>query len=215
MSSYATIADVYRWIPKGSVQNPARLITNLNTTTEILSLDGHGMTLDDELTFRAESGGTMPTGIVEGTTYYAIPLTDSTFSIAATTGGSAIDLSGTGTNVAVIVQLPWASWITAASARIDCTIPAHAAPLAVPYPAIVVDYTAGLVAEMALAFSGATSTGLNERMVNVRAELKEWRRGIPIRGTDAPSSGNVAITGTVSSVDPRGYFRDADPTRIP
>jgi hypothetical protein len=216
MSSYCTQTDVYRWIPRGSVQNPAPLVSDVNTTTDVMSLDGHGFADDDELIFRAESGGTLPTGIVAGTTYYAIVVTDATFSVAATAGGSAINLSGSGTNFSVGIQAPWAAWIVDASGEIDNTLPAHVVPLSAPYPPVVVSYAAGLVAEMALAWSGVVSNGLNDRMVRVRSEVALWRKnGLPMRGTNAPSnSANMAISAGSTSVDPRGWDGD-DSTRIP
>lgn len=39
--------------------------------------------------------GTLPTGIVAGTTYFVVNRTSSTFNVAATSGGAAINLSGT------------------------------------------------------------------------------------------------------------------------
>jgi len=216
MSSYCTIKDVYRWVPRGSIQNPARLVSDINTTTDLMSLDGHGFLDDDELIFRAESGGTLPTGIVEGTTYYAIVVTDATFQIAASAGGSAINLSGTGTNVSVIIQAPWSDWITEASGEVDNTLPAHVVPLSSPYPPVVIAYVAGLVAEKALAWSGVTNSGVAARLVELRKELALWRKnGLPMRGTSAPTTNaNMAISAATTSTDPRGWDGD-DATRIP
>lgn len=218
MSSYCTISDVYRWIPRGSVQNAARLIGGINTTSETLELDGHGFEADDALTFRAEAGGTLPTGITEGTTYYAIPVTDSTFKVATTPGGSAVNLGGSPVNVVVICQAPWSTWIEEASNEIECTLPAHVVPLSEPYPAVVVAYAAGLVAEKALAWAGVQSTGLQQRMVNTRNELREWRsKGLPVRGTAgaAQMSANLAVTSSYSGADPRGWVGRGGNTRIP
>lgn len=206
MSSYCTVSDVYRWIPRGSVQNPARLISGINTSTETLELDAHGFDTDDELVFRAESGGTLPTGITEGTTYYAIPVTDATFQVSASAGGSAVNLGGSPVNVVVICRAPWSKWIEEASNELECTMPSHVVPLSTPYPAIVVAYVAGLVAEKALAWAGVQSSGVAARMVNTRNELKEWRqRGVQIRGTGAPVSSQLAVVGSVSPTDPRGW----------
>jgi hypothetical protein len=185
-------------------------VSDVNTSTETMSLDGHGFLDDDELIFRAESGGTLPTGIVEGTTYYAIVVTDATFRISATAGGSAVNLSGTGTNFSVIVQAPWSLWITEASGEIDNTLPAHVVPLSSPYPPVVVAYSAGLVAEKALAWSGVSSVSVAARLANTRKELDMWRKyGIPQRGTNAPTNGaNLAISAATTNTDPRGWDGD-------
>ena len=205
MSSYCTISDVYRWIPRGSVQNPARLV-DVDTTTDTLTLDGHGLESGDEVQFRPESGGALPTGLVEGTSYYALVTSESTFQVAASVGGPAIDLSGTPSNVLCVVQLPWAAWIEEASNEVECTMPAHVVPLSAPYPAVVVAYTAGLVAETALAYSGVASASIADRLTRVRAELATWRKqGVPIRGAVRPASSNLAIVGS-RATDPRGWI---------
>lgn len=219
MSSYCETGDVYRWIPPGSVQPPVRLISNVATGTEILTLNGHGFVTGDLVTFRAEAGGSLPDPIVVGTTYYVIVLTDSTFSVTATAGGVAIDLTTEGENVVIVRQLPWTQWIAEASNEIECTLPAHAVPLDVDpvtgtYPAIVVAYTAGLVAEKALAFAGVSSVGISERLRNVRNELSAWRKGIPIRGDVVPPRTNLAIRSGATDADPRGWSSRGD-GRIP
>ena len=206
MADYCAVSDVYRWIPPGSVPTPARLVSSVATSTEVLSLDGHGFADDAELVFRADAGGSLPWPLVAGTTYYAIELTDSTFSVASAAGGSAINLTTVGENVLVIGELPWSSWITWASSRIEDALTGHAVPLdGPPYPPTVVEYTAGLTAEQALAFGGVGTELIAKRLDRVRADFDRWRKGATIRGTNAPSASNLAIRSTVTSSDPRGW----------
>ena len=214
MTSYCTVSDVYDWIGPGRVSDPSALVSYVDTTYDLLTIDGHGLEDDDELQFRAESGGTLPTGITAGVVYYAIVVSDSTFKIAATSGGSAVDLSGsTWANVLCVFKLPWAKWIESSSAEVDCTMPAHAVPLTA-IPAIVRRYTAGLVAEKALAFTGQTSVQIQEQLRNARLEFAAWRKGVPIRGVDGPT-GYAAACASFSASDPRGWVRDGDNTRLP
>lgn len=212
MSTYCTMAHVYGWIPRGIVANPAHLLGSVASGTDILTLDGHGLTTDDAVTFRAESGGTLPGGIVDGTTYYAERLTDATFKISATEGGSAIDITSAGTNVVMITPLPWDTWIEQASNELENTLPSAAVPLESPYPAVVESYTAGLVAEQALVACGVGAPpGFSERMDRVRYELREWRsKGITLRGDVTPPAANCAVSSTAVAADARGWASRGD-----
>lgn len=215
MADYCAQADVYRWIPPGSIPNPARLISDVATGTEIMTLDGHGFIDDLELIFRADAGGTLPSPLVAGTTYYAIVVTDSTFQVSASAGGAAVNLTTAGTNVLVISELPWADWITRASARMDDTMPSHSVPLDAPYPEIVVHYTAGLVAQMAMHYSGQDSAGVQAALDRAYKDLDRWRKGATIRGTVVPSEANLAISSGVTSTDPRSWIPSAGNGYIP
>jgi hypothetical protein len=197
---YCEKSDVFRWFPRGSVTNPARLVSAVSTTAETLTVDGHGLSADDEVTFRAESGGSLPSPLVLGTTYYAIPVTESTFQVATAAGGAAVNLTSAGSNVLMISDLPWASWIESATSEIECTLPAHALPIAAPYPAVLTRYTAGIVAEMAMVFCGVSSESIQVQLDRVREELAMWRKGIAIRGSANPTSGQVPYlyTGTTT-----------------
>lgn len=213
MSSYCTVSDVAAWIPLDAVQAPARLVT-VNATTDILSLSGHGLSDDDEVTVRADAGGTVPGGLAAGTTYYAIVLTDSTLQLAATAGGAAINISSAGSNVLLVTELPWAAWIEEESNKLECTLPAHAVPLTT-VPAVVRSFAAGMVAVRALTRCGVPSDALHKQIDVVRDELKEWRRGIPLRGSVVPSSTNIAVRATATNTDPRGWVSSYGDTYIP
>lgn len=83
----------------GTVRQSADATKTLGTVTitiaspAVLTLNSHGLTLND--TVRFTTSGTLPTGIVAGTTYYVISagLTVNTFQISLTAGGSAVNTS--------------------------------------------------------------------------------------------------------------------------
>jgi hypothetical protein len=62
-------------------------------STDVVSCPAHGFSDTNTIVFY---GGTVPAPLVEGTIYYARDCTTDTFKVAATAGGAAIDLSGTG-----------------------------------------------------------------------------------------------------------------------
>lgn len=65
----------------------------------VLTLNSHGLTLNDTVTFTTTSA--LPTGIVAGTTYYVISagLTANDFEISLAAGGSAVNTSGSQSGV--------------------------------------------------------------------------------------------------------------------
>lgn len=204
-SEYCEPADLFRYaVPRGSFPNPGRLLGDVATGTEILTLDQHGFEDDQPLVFRAEGGGSLPAPLVEGTTYYAIPLTDSTFQVAAAPAGAAIDLTTEGSGIVVTAELPITSWIRAASAEADEAI-GHDVPLEAPYPQAVVTFTAVRAAELGLIHTGQAPGVLAEAMKVERAKLDRWRAGVRPRGPNAPAAANLAITGSAASADPRGW----------
>jgi len=63
--------------------------------TDILTSNAHGLKVDDIIQLTTST--TLPAGISLTTDYYIIDVTTNTFKIAATPGGTAIDVTGTGT----------------------------------------------------------------------------------------------------------------------
>jgi hypothetical protein len=205
-SRYCEPADIYAAMPPGSFPNPGRLLSDVETSTEIMSLDGHGFSADDALTFRAEEGGSLPAPIVEGTTYYAIPLTGATFSVAATAGGSAINLTTAGSSIVVVRGLPFDAAIEEASAQIDEMLPAHVVPLTAPYPVSVKNVCARLAARALLAFTGGQSQALDDKLQLDIKLMDRWLKAVPIRGAIMPPSANLAVTASTAGTDSRGWF---------
>lgn len=205
-SAYCTAADLYTsGLPRGGLPNPGRLVAAVDASSNILTLDGHGFAADDELVFRAEDGGSLPGGISAGTTYYAKPLTDATFQVAATAVGAAIDLSSTGSSVVVVVQLPIESAIRWASAMVDSFLPAHLVPMTAPYNELVVATAADLAVARLLAYTGQASTQIADKLAAAQKLLERWAKNFPIRGVNAPASAQLAVAGSSTSSDPRGW----------
>jgi phage gp36-like protein len=204
---YCSERDVYAVIPRGSIPSPGRLVASALSTTSTFSLDGHGYEDGDALTFRAEEGGTLPSGIALGTTYYAIRLSDHAFRVSTESDGSApVTLTTNGDLVLVIHERPVATAIEWASAHVDQMLPAHAVPLESPYPAIVVSVTAELAAFRLRNSSEREEGALVRTLEQTRRLLERWGRGVPIRGTNAPAPSratNLAIASSGSSADRR------------
>jgi hypothetical protein len=208
MSSYCNQADCYAFIPPGMTANPGRLIASVSTSSEVLTLDGHGLATDDPITFRLESGGSMPSPLVVGTTYYAIRVNDSQFSVSTAVGGGAVNLSTAGSNLILIRPLPWATWITQASDTVEQSLPQHVTPITGTIPESVKMFTAVLVAQKALAYAGSSSAVLQPQLEWWASMVSKWSKGQPIRGAVVPASANLAITTTAASNDPRGWVPD-------
>ncbi len=82
-------------------------------TGDLFTSPAHGLADDDRVTFRAQTGDTLPTGIAAGTVYYVISATTDTFQVSATEGGGAVALTADGAGVATkVVTLAVSSGIT-------------------------------------------------------------------------------------------------------
>ena len=206
-SKYCERSDVFdQGLPRGSLPNPARLVSAVSTSTGILTLDGHDFGEDAELVFRAEEGGELPPELVAGTTYYAEPLTDSTFKVRAVAAGSALTLSQAGSMIAVATPLPIDKWIEWASGIVDDCLPAHAVPLTAPYPVTVVTVAATLAAQKGLAYTGQATTSIDALIKWAQETIARWvKTGATIRGPIVPPSTNLAVKGSTKQADPRGW----------
>jgi hypothetical protein len=66
------------------------------TSADVFTAPGHSLANDDKVAVIAVPGGTLPTGVVEGTIYFAIGVSGDTFSLSATQGGGAINITVAG-----------------------------------------------------------------------------------------------------------------------
>lgn len=197
---YCVAGDLYKYgLPRGALAVPARLIASVDTTADTLELDAHGFDDDQAVQFRSVGGGTLPSPIAESSTYYVISTSDWEFQIAATAGGSAINLTTTGSTFAVLAPLPVSDTIEKASRMVDDMCPAHLVPFDSPYPDIVVMTTAELAASMLLALTGGESAPLTSIYDIARKRIDRWARGIPVRGDNAPSTSQKAYSGVATS----------------
>ena len=71
--------------------------TDINSGTNVITIASHGLNDGDAIKF--SSADTMPANLTAGTTYYVRAKTSTTFEVAASSGGSAIDIDqGSGTH---------------------------------------------------------------------------------------------------------------------
>lgn len=211
---YCIQQDVYRFVPAGILasQSVSRLVVAV-ASSDIFTLDGHGLELNQELTFRAESGGSLPSPMVAGTTYYAIPLTSNTFQISASLSGLALNITTAGSNTLVIPELPWTSWIAECDAMIDQTLVGHVVPITGTIPEPVRLYSACLLAMRVLAHVGASTSAVQGQLEFWSKQAEKWSRGVPLRGANVPAAGNLAVSYSGHRADPRGWERGTG--RIP
>jgi hypothetical protein len=76
-----------RYSPLGADEKDFTVDVTANTITTDSS---HGFTASTVITFY---GGTVPAGLTAGTEYYPVSISGNTFSVSATQGGSAIDIT--------------------------------------------------------------------------------------------------------------------------
>lgn len=209
MVDYCTPADLYSFgLPRGSLPNAGRLAGGVNVTTNAIELDAHGFETGDPVTFRAESGGVLASPIQAGVTYYAIPVTDSSFRVSLTVGGDAIDITTAGSGLIVIAPLPIASAIAWATKIVEDMLPAHVIPLDV-VPEIVKMTTAELAIAKLASITGGKSAVTTDMVDFAQKRLARWAKGVPLRG-DAnarPAAASCAQTAIAPFNDARGWHR--------
>lgn len=86
-------------------------------TNDVITCNSHG--LKDGDTIKVISSSALPAGLTTGTVYYVISAATNTFSVSLTSGGSAVDITDTGTGTHTWYQtststdaLPYGGWTT-------------------------------------------------------------------------------------------------------
>ncbi len=192
----------------GTMPSPSSLVASSVAGTDVVTLDGHGFETGDALLLRAVDGGTLSAPLVDGTTYYAIRLTDSTFKVAATSTGSAIDLTSTGIEMVVSRPLEFDYWIGFYSRWADTSLPGHLVPMGrvTAVPSVLEGIVADLVAKRMFNVGGQASDTLKQMEIDSAAQLARFASGMPIRDANATAGANLAVASTLASVsDPRGW----------
>lgn len=201
---YADASGLSLPLASGVLSNPGRPV-DVDATLDLFVLDVHGLTTGDPVELRAEgSAGAMPGGLTEGTTYYAIVLSQSRFQVSATVGGAAIDLSSAGANVLASFPLPVDAALTWASRIIDENLPAHVVPLAAESETVrmvCLQLAAGYLANR----GGTQSDALAEVVATGVKLLDKWAKHIPVRDVDAPASLSIGTGGTATTCAWRRY----------
>lgn len=76
-----------------------------DSSTDILTAVGHSYSNGDPVRVW-NTGGALPTGLSANTDYYVRDVSGDTFKLAATSGGSAIDITGNGTGTSFVGEIP-------------------------------------------------------------------------------------------------------------
>ena len=80
-------------------QPPKVATSSVSTTTDLITMTGHGYVTGDVITYRA-NGGTAMAGLTDATAYHVIRVSDDTFKVATTaanaSAGTNISITGTG-----------------------------------------------------------------------------------------------------------------------
>lgn len=82
----------------GYLMGPAKNFIG-DASTDVITSSSHGYADTTKVRVEALSGTSLPTGISAGTDYYVRDSTTNTFKLAATSGGTAIDLTADGCGV--------------------------------------------------------------------------------------------------------------------
>ena len=91
------VGSDYQSAPAVTVEVPKMTIptANVNASSNVITFTAHGLSDTDQITYNQVGGGTLMTNVTNGQTVFARDVTANTFKIAATSGGTAINI-GTG-----------------------------------------------------------------------------------------------------------------------
>lgn len=202
---YCSRREVNAAVPAGEIIGPTQLASSALASTDVISLEGHGLETDDEVLVRAIEGGSLPSPLVEGTGYFAIRVSNARFKLAATAGGAAINLSTDGVEVVVMREPAYDDVIEFWSRWADGVLPAELVPLTAPVHPLVRGIVAKLSAKELLGRAGKSSELVNVTDIAAKAMLERYAIGLPLRGAPTVGSANLAVTATAGDADPRGW----------
>ncbi len=209
MANYCSVSDLYTFgLPRGGLPNPSRMVHSVSSGGNTITLDEHGFSTGDEMSFRPDGvDGVLPSPLTEGTTYYAIAIDDARFSVSATLGGAAVDLTTNGERVHVIERIPYDATIAWASRIVDDHIPAHIVPLAEPYPEVIRMTTAELAATKLMGRQGSVQKSLSDVLTLAQKRIERWAKGVPVRGPNSPARANLATSSASAAYLDRAGWR--------
>lgn len=191
-------SDVFSVIASGSVPNAGRLCASALNAGDVLELDCHGFAADTPVRFRVEEGGTMPAPLVAGTTYYAVPVDESRFSVAATEGGAVVPLTADGDLVVVMRDRPVAAAIAMASDYVAPALRGNVEPTSLSdVPHQVRSMVALYAARILRVWSQREHADLAPLIDAAEKRLDKFMRGVPTGGPDATAPSNLAVARSV------------------
>lgn len=211
-SQYCTVSDLSSYgLQPGALSNPARHVYSVTAGTDVITADNHGLSDGDEVTFRVDAvGGSLPSPLVAGDTYYVIRVTDSRFSVSSTPGGSAIDLTTAGENVLVASPINYIAAIEFGSEVINNSLPAHIVPIdESAIPTIVRMTCAELAIGKLMSKYGSAPATLSAAVDAAQKRIERWAKGVPVRGVNSPPRAQLSRAATAPYVDAKGWRSDS------
>tara|TARA_R110001592_G_scaffold54831_5_gene167997 strand:- start:2941 stop:4425 length:1485 start_codon:yes stop_codon:yes gene_type:complete len=108
----------YQAVPAITVEVPKMTIptSGVNATSNVITFTGHGLSDTDQITYNQVGGGTLMTNVANAQTVFVRDKTANTFKIAATSGGTAINI-GTGHNAQTFTIVTGATQSTAVASQ--------------------------------------------------------------------------------------------------
>lgn len=99
--SRVTFANLFAFLVKSST------VTITIATPGVVTWTAHGLSANDPVKFKTT--GALPTGITAGTTYFVVgsSITSNTFRISTTSGGTALNTTGSQSGTQTAINAPW------------------------------------------------------------------------------------------------------------
>ena len=110
-SDYQSLPAITVEVPKMTIPTSA-----VNAGTDVITFTGHGLSDTDQITYNQVGGGTLMSNVTDGQTVFVRDKTANTFKIAATSGGTAINI-GTGHNAQTFTIVTGATQATAVASQ--------------------------------------------------------------------------------------------------
>lgn len=71
------------------------------TTADVITIPGHTFSVNDPCAFYALEGGSLPTGMTEGTVYFVKTVSGQDITISTTAGGATLDITAVGAGLGI------------------------------------------------------------------------------------------------------------------
>lgn len=99
---YVEVRKGHRW-QSWDIGSSPKTVSAIDTGTDVFTSAGHGMANGTAVKFHAVT--TMPTGLSATRIYYVISATTDEFSVATSVGGSAVDVSSSGSGTITVYEI--------------------------------------------------------------------------------------------------------------